>query len=96
MKLVNLKIVKYNKKWNYYYYIKYIIIIMFRKSIILSSIIFGSVYLNGISLMELNKISNKPKNEVNYTMFIINNIVFTSSSIIIILCGRKALQMLLN
>ena len=69
---------------------------MFRKSIILSSIIFGSVYLNGISLMELNKISNKPKNEVNYTMFIINNIVFTSSSIIIILCGRKALQMLLN
>jgi ascorbate-specific PTS system EIIC-type component UlaA len=69
---------------------------MFQKSIIISSILVGSVYLNGVSLIELNKIHTKPKNEVNYTMYIINSIVFTSSSIVIILCGRKALRILLE
>jgi ascorbate-specific PTS system EIIC-type component UlaA len=69
---------------------------MFKKSIIISSILVGSVYLNGVSLIELNKISAKPKNEVSYTMYIINSFVFTSSSIVIILCGRKAIQILLE
>ena len=69
---------------------------MFQKSIIISSILVGSVYLNGLSLIDLNKIHTKPKNEVSYTMYIINSIVFTSSSIFIILCGRKALRILLE
>jgi hypothetical protein len=72
---------------------------MFQKSIILFSVLSGSIYLNAVSLVELNKLNMKDKDEVKYNIYpsiIINSIVFMSSTIIIGLCSSKALQILLD
>jgi hypothetical protein len=72
---------------------------MFQKSIILFSVLSGSIYLNAVSLVELNKLNMKHKDEVKYNIYpsiIINSIVFLSSTIIIGLCSSKALQILLD
>ena len=72
---------------------------MFQKSIILFSVLSGSIYLNAVSLVELNKLNMKDKDEVKYNIYpsiIINSIVFMSSTIIIGLCSSKAFQILLD
>lgn len=46
---------------------------MFQKSIILFSVLSGSIYLNAVSLVELNKLNMKDKDEVKYNISIYNN-----------------------
>jgi len=62
-------------------------------TIIISSILFGSIYLNSVSMVELNKILLKPTNN-NYKLYILNGIIFTSSGIVICLFSIKALKLL--
>ena len=63
-------------------------------TIIISSILFGSIYLNSVSMVELNKILLKPTND-NYKLYILNVFVFSSSGIVICLFSIKALKLLL-
>lgn len=62
--------------------------------IILSAGLFGSIYINSISIREINKLLLNPICNHLVTFTIINGILFSSSSFMIVVCSVKALQLL--
>ncbi len=64
------------------------------QSIILSAGLFSSVYINSVSIKEINKLFMNPMSSHLVTLTIINGILFSSSSIMIICFSIKASQIL--
>lgn len=64
------------------------------QSIILSAGLFSSVYINSVSIKEINKLFMNPMSSHLVTLTIINGILFSSSSIMIIGFSIKASQIL--
>ncbi len=64
------------------------------EAIALSSTLFGSVYLFGLSLSELNKLNLNTQIRPNYWARILNYMVFFASGSIFIRCGLKSCKLL--
>ena len=62
--------------------------------IILSAGLFGSIYINSISIREINKLLMHPICNHLVTFTIMNGILFSSSSFMIVACSVKAVQIL--
>ena len=62
--------------------------INFSQALILSSALFGSIYLNSVSMMEINKMFLNP-NYIYYPFIMMNGFIYMGSSIILFSLGRK-------
>jgi uncharacterized membrane protein (DUF485 family) len=67
------------------------------QAIILSSALFGSIYMGSVSLIGFNKMfirANEMKNKINYPFVILNGNILFVSSIIRLSCASKAYPMI--
>jgi hypothetical protein len=65
---------------------------MTNKNIIISSLFFGLIYLNSVSLCEINKLILN-KNE-NYKLYLLNGFVFSYSGSILLFYSIKTIKLL--